>query len=305
MRILILGANGFIGHHLAIALSNTSNELILFSKNIDKELNKLKSCSRLNIVQGDFNDTNLLTDVVKGCDIVYHLISTSIPVTSWDNPIQEIQDNILPTIKLLDICSINLVKKVVFISSAGTVYGPSNSEACENMNTKPFSPYGISKVTIELYLEYYKKKTGMNYDVYRLSNPYGLGLHKKGFGVINTWLRSIRDNKKIKILGDGTAKKDYIFIDDAIAIISSSINRDLENSNTYNVCSGISIDLLELLEEIFKVTKKKVPIEFLESKESDNQNVHLSNKKLLKLMAGYDFISLQEGLNRIWKSLNK
>ncbi len=305
MKIAILGANGFIGQYLSKYFCGSDNELILFSRSISPELEDLNCFDNVTLIKGDYNDLQILTAVIKDCDVVYHLIAASIPLTSWDSPLLEIESNVIPSVKLFELCVENLVKKIVFISSAGTVYGESLEQADEETKVKPFSPYGISKVTIESYLEYFRRKSSINYDIYRLSNPYGLGLNKKGFGVINTWLESIKNNKPITIFGDGTAVKDFIYIDDVVNIIASSVDRDLNSSMILNACSGNSISLLELLDVLFETTKNRVEVNLIESNKSDNQQVHLSNKKLTSLFKKDDFVSLSDGILKIWNKLSE
>lgn len=303
MKIAILGANGFIGRYLSDRISNTGNELVLFSRKFGPELEVLNQKENVSIVEGDFLDTEMLSEAVIGCDVVYHLISSSIPLTSWEQPLHELEQNIIPTIKFLGICSKESVKKIVFISSAGTVYGEFDGVADENTRLRPFSPYGISKVSIEFYLEYFRKKAGINYDIFRLSNLFGPGLDKKEFGVINTWLRNIKEASPIKIIGDGQAEKDFIYIDDAVEILADSLNGNLEESRIFNVCSGQSISLLSLTKVLFEICKKEVPIIFENAPKSDNQHVRLSNKKLLREKGIKNFTLLEEGVKLIWNEM--
>ena len=119
LRVLVLGASGFIGKHLTAALAEKSNiDITVFGKNSD-----FKTDKELRYVQGNFEDSATLNKALKNQDIVYHLISQTIPSSSWNNPLSEIENNLVPTLKLIELAAENGVKKICFASSGGTVYG--------------------------------------------------------------------------------------------------------------------------------------------------------------------------------------
>lgn len=295
MRVLILGANGFIGQHLAKSLAaDTSLILTLFSRKFDPELLKLKR-SGVNFITGNYNNPLDLSPVIRGQDIIYHLISESVASSSWNNPQAEVQGNLLPTIQLLQLCVDLSVKKIVFASSGGTVYGQREEVCTEKDALHPFSPYGIVKVAIENFLEYFRVRSGLNYDVYRISNPYGPGLNKPGFGVINTWLRAVAKGEKIRMYGDGKASKDYIYIDDLIHFLGHSINSGNE-SEVYNVSSGEISSLNDIVAAINRLDLGDMDIERLPGALGDNKIVRISNQKILSRYPDFNFTSLEEGI---------
>lgn len=279
-------------------------KLTLFSRKFSAHLKKLGAFPNVNLVKGDYNDILELVPIVNNQDIVYHLISSSVPATSWIQPTLEIQNNLIPTINLFRLCSDLGVKKIVFTSSGGTVYGNQTTVLSENHSLMPFSPYGIIKVTIEHFLEYFYRKNGINYDIYRISNIYGPGLNKTGFGVINTWLNATKNNQSIRVFGDGSAAKDYIYIDDVIHLIGNSLNKPFSSSNTYNVCSSTTITLNKILETIKKVTKTNPSITYEHSLKSDNQIVTLDNTKILSEFPNFEFTPFEKGIKKIWDNLN-
>jgi len=305
MKIAILGANGFLGQALSKRLALESGcDLILFSRTISSDLRKLESYSHINIVQGDYKNGLDVLPVIKNQDIVFHLISNSVPSSSWLEPGLEIEFNLLPTIKLFQLCAESGVSKIVFTSSGGTVYGDKQvCEISENFPLKPFSPHGITKVAIEHYLNYFKRKSGLNYDIYRISNLYGLGQKKVGFGVINTWLRAAKNDEPLKLFGNGENVKDYIFIDDAVELMMNSLS-DLDESQVYNLCSGMGISLNAIIDIIKAITDKKISVVKRPSPLSDNRMVILSNQKLLLQNPDFNMTPLQVGIKRVWDSIN-
>lgn len=304
-RVLILGANGFLGQHLSrfILKSYDNVELTLFSKTISPELENLKKIKPVTIVKGDYTDILELVPLVKNSDLVYHLISASVPSTSWVQPTLEINKNLLPTINLLRLCSDLGVEKFIYASSGGAVYGRNKAPVDEETKVLPFSPYGIVKATTEYFLEYFREKSGLNYDVYRISNPYGTGLKKIGFGVINTWLRAAQVNRPVRIFGDGTAAKDYIYVEDAVRMIAKSLEMPTDRSEIFNVCSGESTSLKKILETIIQVTGKDLEIIYEPSPKSDNKTVVLKNEKILAQFSGFQFSSLETGIRKIWEEM--
>ncbi len=304
MKVVILGANGFVGHHLTAFLVKRDLELVLFSRKFDSEIRDLGNKENVQIVKGELQDHSLVSQVLEGADIVYHLIWTSVPSSSWDTPYEEVVHNVLPGIKLLEACVDQKVKKVVFVSSAGTVYGEYHEVANEKSPVSPFSPYGINKATMEFYLEYFSRRFDLHFDIFRISNLYGPGQKKKDFGVINTWLRKIKEGEPLTMLGDGNAKKDFVFIDDAIKILVDSLESDFSKSRLFNVCSSESVSLKQLADLLFKVCQKKTSIIFERAKASDNREVFLSNDLLLEERLIDNFTTLESGITRIWEAMN-
>lgn len=299
-RVLILGANGFVGRNLSNFLAMDQGiSLTLFSRRTSA-IDHLGSRNNVTIIQGDYTDILNTVPIIKGQDLVYHLISASVPSSSWSQPDQEIIRNLLPSIQLLRLCSDLDVKKVVYISSGGTVYGEQPGVLNEKDKLLPFTPYGISKVAVEHYLDYFKRKENLNYDIYRLSNPYGLGLEKLGFGVINTWVKAAQEDKEIVLYGDGSVAKDYIFIQDAIFFIAQSVYQDLNSCNVLNVNSGETVTLREIIETISKVSGKELRIDSRDSLVSDNKIVKLDNSKLLKSYPDFVFTPLERGIAILW-----
>ena len=201
MKITILGAAGFIGTNLALHFLKTNDEITLVDEKEEyfRNIPSLKSVKRVFI---KFDPESLgFDEIVKEQDIVYHLISTNNPTTSNRNIGKDLTDNILITIHLLEACVRNHVKRVIFISSGGTVYGPdANCPIKEEEETNPINTYGIQKLTIEKILYLYCYMHGLDYRVIRLSNPYGPYQRPNGkLGVITTFIYSIKQPDNICI----------------------------------------------------------------------------------------------------------
>jgi len=297
--ILIIGASGYIGSHLAeeLALDESINIKLFQRKSNDYLSNQLNS-TNVEFLYGDFLTYDFDADL-RGVDTVYHLVSTTLPETSWNYPENELNGNLEPTIKLLQSCVKNNVSKFVFTSSGGTIYGNSHTAVSETDSTHPFSPYGITKLTIERFLEHYKLKNGLTYTSLRLSNPYG-GRQKRG--VITTWLKSSLKSEPLKIFGDGKNKRDYIHINNVIYILKKCLNNQLDG--IYNVGSGESHSLNEVALTLNNTTKKNCSIIYESKQTHDVLEIHLNISKLQNTLPELKIIKLKDGLKLCWEELN-
>ena len=223
-RILVLGGSGFIGQHLSRALINEGCFVRCFALEMPEAVNILGEIeNKIEWVTAEFNDIAKIYNSLDTIDIVFHLISTTIPSTSNKNLKADLTDNILPTLSLLDEITRSNVKKIIFISSGGTIYGmPEVIPIPEDHKEHPVCGYGIHKLMIEKYLHLYNYLYNLDYNVLRLSNPYGAAqIADRPQGVIGNFLFHVLNNKPIEILGDGKVIRDYIYIEDAVEALIS------------------------------------------------------------------------------------
>lgn len=296
--IAIIGAGGFIGQHLCEELLKTgAAKLHLYGKKKTQgQLGNFFS-------QLDFEDTAQLRNVAESADLVYYLASETIPSTSWNDPFLDIDKNLKPFVKFLETTGASKLKKVVFVSSAGTVYGATVGKVPENAEKKPFSPYGIIKLTMENFLEYYRHRFGLNYEIFRVSNVYGPGQNTgKGLGIINTFIEKIINRKNLEVFGDGSTTRNYIYVKDVAKLMASSAER-LEGSDIYNLASNSTVTINELLEIIRSVVSEQITVDYIPGRQSDNSFIDLDNKKIREMHPSFDFTSLQRGISETYKSI--
>ena len=297
MNIAIIGANGFIGKHLVYQLSeNKDFKLFLFGTNETSPFPENYIYSKIHL-----NNTNELTKSFKNIDVVFYLASASIPASTWDNPKSEIENNLLPFINFLE-CIVQLsVKKIVFTSSAGTIYGSSAENLNEDSNKKPFSPHGINKVTMEYYLNYFEAKHNLKYDIFRVSNIYGEGQNtSKGLGIINTFLEKIISEQEVTVFGNGEIIRNYIYVKDVAKALANSCLSDFTKSNVYNLSSDDSLSINEVIEKIKEITAEEFKINYKETRGSDNPKILLDNSKLKNDFKELKFTSLQKGIENTY-----
>lgn len=263
MNILILGANGFFGSYLSKELSLTNHNVYLYDRGCSN-IETLVNNKNVFFTKGNFNKLEYLEILIKKCDCIIHLISTTNPKSALQNIFYDVDTNLISTLKLLELLPVGHIKRFIFASSGGTVYGPSKpSLITEQHPTNPITPYGICKLSIERYIHFYSLSKKFNFSILRISNLYGVGQKSNvGQGVISTFIDSALNNKNIEIWGNGESVRDYIYVTDAVQLLLKTIeesgaNRILNLSSSVGTSVNGIIDIIEELLN-FKVKRNYV-----------------------------------------------
>ena len=220
-----------------------------------------------------------------------------------NDPLIDVETNIRGTIVLLEECVRAKIKKFIFPSSGGAIYGNQNKEfLTEDDLQSPISPYAISKLAIEKYLEYYRLNHNLEYLILRYSNPYGPGQDFFGRqGIIPIFLNLTKQKKPVTIFGDGNNVRDYIYIDDAIDLTQKLAFCERTKHRLYNLGRGKGVTINEVVEIIQKVVGVKMKINRLPSRSVDVRRVVLDTAKIKKEIDHYFSVSLEEGIIRTWQ----
>lgn len=271
MKYLILGGAGFLGAWITkYILAENENSVIIFDRE-KADFSKLAPNENLEYQTGDFRKYSQFDRLIDDCDVIIHLISTTTPATTNNNIAKEIDENIKPTTRLLEACGRTKVKKFIFISSGGTVYGKqeSNFPIKESNTTNPISLYGFQKLMIEKAIGLFHHSLGIDYKILRLSNPYGPFQNPiSGQGVISAFTYRIINEIPIKIFGSGNVIRDFIFIEDAISMIMKVIESK-QSDSLYNIGSGVGYSINEVVAIIEQLTNKKAIIQRYDSRPYD------------------------------------
>ena len=306
MNCIVLGGCGFIGSYVVKSLLKLGCFVRVFDlPNISTE-NLKNQLKQIEIVEGNFSDFQIVGDALEDMDIVVHLISTTLPGPSNKNPVFDVETNLVGTLNLLDKAVKQGVRKIIFSSSGGTVYGiPNRIPIPEDHSTDPICSYGICKLTIEKYLKLYRHLYGLDYTVLRFANPYGIYQRPdSGQGAVSVFLNNILKSRKISIWGDGSVARDYIYITDLVDAIIKSIEKDT-SSKVFNIGSGRAISLLDLIDQIKKVTQKEVEIDFMPGRSLDVPINCLDSKRAFEELSWKSNITLQEGIEKTWQWMSK
>lgn len=294
MKVLVLGGSGFIGSALIGGLLSQGHQVKVFDRNIEAVRHQFPEIAET--VQADFADVMSLTEAMSGVDIIFHLISTSVPATSNKNPVHDIESNLVNTVKLLELMRNADLKRIVYLSSGGTVYGaPKSLPITENHPTNPTCSYGIVKLAIEKYLQMYAELYQLDVTILRPSNPYGPGQTHKGVqGFIGTCIDKINAGQPITVWGDGSVVRDYVYIDDVVSACLSAMAA--EYTGPVNISSGVGYSLNQIINMIEKYKGEEIEVIYQQKRSFDIPEVILDNQ-LAKL--SFDWIpqtSIEQGL---------
>ena len=308
MKIVILGAAGFIGTNLVIELAKDENNEITVvdrDKSYFESLLKLK-VPNLKIVESDLSMNTDYGSLVDGQDILYHLISTTVPTTSNQHIAEELKANVVLSANLFEVCVKENVSKVVFISSGGTVYGKeSKCPLNEKTPTNPITSYGIQKLSIEKLLYLYNYMYGLDYRIIRLSNPYGPYQRPNGvLGAVTTFTYKALKGEEIQVYGDGSVVRDFIYIDDAIRGIQKIVN-GADSHHTFNLGCGYGTSIKQVLDTIEKALAVKLNVKYTEARKVDVPVNYLDIKRYETAYGRLNPISLEEGIRNTAEFMRK
>lgn len=301
MKILLLGAAGFIGTNLTIELAKkTEDEITLVdrSKAFFKPIVSM-DLKNVHILEADLTVDMDFDSILKDQEVVYHLVSTTVPTTSNQHISQELVSNIIFSANLFEACIRCGVKKVVFVSSGGTVYGKEvDCPLKEKTATNPISSYGVQKITIEKLLYLYRYMYGLDYRIIRLANPYGPYQRPNGvLGAVTTFTYKALKGDEITVYGDGSVVRDFIYIDDAIRAIMKIVNGENKH-RTFNLGCGYGTSIKQVLETIEKALGIKLNVSYLEGRKVDVPVNYLDISRYEKYYGALNPISLEDGIRK-------
>ena len=301
MKIILLGAAGFIGTNLVIDLmKNPENEITVVDK-CKKYFVTLEgmNLSGLRIIESDLSMDSDYESLVEGQDLVYHLISTTVPTTSNQHIAEELKANVVLSANLFEACVHQNVKKVVFLSSGGTVYGKeSKCPLNEKTPTNPITSYGIQKISIEKLLYLYNYMYGLDYRIIRLTNPYGPYQRPNGvLGAVTTFTYKALKNETINVYGDGSVIRDFIYIDDAVRGIQNIVDGN-DRHHTFNLGCGYGTSIKQVLETIEKALDIRLNVKYTEARKVDVPVNYLDIGRYESAYGRLNPVSLEEGVKK-------
>ena len=291
-KILVIGGSGFLGRNLLDSLLEAEKEVRCLDLTRPSDLDP-----RVEFTEGSFDSPSALGEALQGVDQVFHLASATLPKTSNDNPAFDISTNLQGAVSLLDEVVRHKVKKFIFISSGGTVYGiPEQLPVNENHPTNPLCSYGIVKLAIEKYLRLYTKLYGLSTCSLRLSNPYGK--HQRidtAQGAVAIFLNRALNGEPIEIWGDGGVVRDYLDVQDAVRSMILCLNASCEGTEI-NIGSGVGTSLNQLLDMVEIACGKPVKRIYKPARDFDVPEIYLKISKAEEILGWRPQVSLQEGL---------
>jgi len=297
MRVVITGVNGFIGQYLARELIKKRHIVI----GVGKE--KKSSVAGINkYYSGTVLDETFIERIIRNCEVVVHLAALTAHEDIISNKFETLQINFLGTKNVLDAFLKSKTTKKFLYSSTGKVYGKIIELPINEMHpTTPQNILGKSKLITEKLIEFYADKK-KEFIIFRIFNIYG-PKQKNNF-LIPTIFSQLKENKQTITLGDTSAKRDYIYIDDLInAFILAIEKKSSTGLSIYNICTGVSTSASQIVKIISKIKEKNIKIKtnsaLFRSDETDNE--YGSYYKVKKSLGWKPNIGLEEGLKLLCK----
>ena len=299
-KILVTGAAGFIGSHLVSDLLDLGAELIGLDNLYNGKMENLEDISKnknFEFIKGDIRDFNLLLDIVKDIDIIYHEAAfTSVP-QSIKMP-QSCNDvNVNGTLNLLNVARKRDVSRLIFASSS-SVYGDTPTlPKKENMPRIPISPYGVTKLTCEAYMKTFSHVYGLNTISLRYFNVFGPRQKDSPYsGVIAIWLGRILKNKELIIFGNGEHSRDFTYIKDVVQANLLAAETKI-SGEVLNIGAGSPIKLVDLAKLMLSITnKQELKVVFSDPRPGDILHSYADISKAKNLINFEPVFTQEEGL---------
>ncbi len=300
MRVLLLGGAGFIGSHLATALSLRGEHVVSVLEPVSAPVDRIQHLP-VHLYRGSLSDTELLESILVQEDIqaVIHLVSTLVPGCGFADFEKEFEQVVAPSIRLMELCSKHHVK-LVYFSSGGTVYGERSTfePFTEEDTLAPISHYGWSKQMMEESIRYMHRTQGLRYLILRPSNAYGPGQNLHGRqGLIAVALGKALRKEAVSVWGDGIAVRDYIYIDDLVQATLSLLGKEDAFDKTFNVGSGIGYSVNDILRILKEESGLEVSVNYLPARQEDVSHVVLAIDRIQE-MIDFHPLGIQEGIRR-------
>lgn len=295
MKILVTGGAGFIGSSLVDALINAGHQVSIIddlSSGKIEYINKQAKFYKLSI-----NDQKI-SEIFSSekFDIVYHLAAQIDVRVSVENPKLDNDINVLGGLNILENSKKFGVKKIIFSSTGGAIYGLTEEiPTSENSLTYPVSPYGINKLCFEKFLYYYYSQYNLNFSILRFANVYGPRQFKGGeAGVVAIFCERAVNNQELIIYGDGKQTRDFVYIDDVVSALILCLNIDCRGE--LNIATSLETNLWQIIEELEKVLAYKLTIKQEEAKLGEQRRSALCIKRAKEVINWQPMISLALGI---------
>ncbi len=297
MQALIIGGNGFIGSHLSTALRSAGHSVRVLDPGPARSD---VDWTAIDYRQGTATDTGALEAALGGVDTVFHLASTTVPATSNLDPAGDVSSNLLGALAVFGALQAHGIRRIVFFSSGGTVYGdPDTLPVAENHPLRPISSYGIVKATIEQYLQMYQRIGRLDPLILRPSNPYGPRQSAAGGqGFVAAAMAVLRANSTLEIWGDGETVRDFVYIDDLVDLaIRAALSGEC---GVFNAGSGQGQSLNDVRRAIERVSGRALQVAHRAPRGFDARAVVLDISGARARFGWQPTVALEDGLARTW-----
>lgn len=301
-RALVIGGNGFIGSHLVDRLVEEGWHTVVLDVQ-GRRYNDMPESVRF--VQGDYRQPFILREALEGIDVVFHLAWTTIHETANRAPVDDIEANLIPSVRLLETCRHMEIGRIVFLSSGGTIYGEAKELPIpETHPQNPITAYGVTKLAVEKYLGMYRHLYGLESVILRPSNPYGPRQDPlRGQGAVTTFLYRVAKGLPITLWGDGQTTRDFFYVADLAEALLAGAMHTIGPEHIFNIGGGVEVTLSALLRLVEDVTGNATRICYEPERAFDAPRVFLDTNRARDSLQWQSQTSLRTGIALTWQWL--
>lgn len=301
MRVLVVGGCGFIGSHLVNHLMTVGHGVVVLDPRAQPTGCPWPGITHL---RASFLQGRVLEEALDGTDIVYHLATSTSPLTSQVNPSKDIEDNLVGMVKFMDVMRRSPCRRIVYFSSGGTVYGNSKKDlVSEDDELNPICAYGVVKVAIEKYLGMCSHNFGLHPIILRPANIYGARQRHAGAqGLIAACLSNVLKGLPIEIWGDGLAVRDYVHVEDLVRLACVAGESTVKHGS-FNVGSGVGVTVNAILDLVREVTEHLPDTVYRPERQFDVRHIVLSNDLSRRTFGWEPQVSLRDGIAGVYAHL--
>jgi UDP-glucose 4-epimerase len=297
MNCTVLGGGGFIGSAITDRLLIEGHKVKVLVRSNRPPYRPFSPKEPIQWMAGDFADEEHLKKVMNETDVVFHLACTTLPKSSNEHMVYDIESNLIGSLRLLQAARAVGVRKIIFISSGGTVYGhPKYLPIDESHPTNPIVSYGITKLAIEKYILMYAQLYDLQAIILRVSNPYGERQRiETAQGAVGIFLKRALAGELIEIWGDGTTTRDYIHVSDVATAFTKAMTYEGPH-RIFNVSTSIGTSINDLVKLIQEIVGRPVQVEYRDSRIFDTPANVLHNSLIKKELGWSPQIDLRKGI---------
>lgn len=297
-RVVVLGGLGFIGNHLCRALVASGRTVRIFDRPEASQESIGDFHHSVEIVTGDISNAEDVINAVQDATVLINLVHTTVPGSSMIDPGLDIVSNVASTARWLKRVGETSLRKIIYFSSGGTVYGESKDLINEDYSTNPLNSYGITKLAIEKYTAMYAAHADIDYCIVRPSNVYGPGQQLlRGQGVIGIMANRALRGEELEVWGDGTVLRDFLYVDDLVNAILNLIDYKGQ-FRVFNVSSGVGHSVLDVILVLQKLIQP-FPKVLLTPKRRIDAPLNILDSSRLKNETGWSpNVSFEDGVRR-------
>lgn len=305
MKAVIVGASGFIGSHLVDGLLAKGYRVKALARSLPGLISPAaQNNPALTMISVDMANELALLDAMEGAELVFHLASGSLPQSSNRNPQADIQINLIGSLTVLEAARLANIKRLIFVSSGGTVYGvPRQVPIKESSPTDPTCSYGITKLAIEKYIFLYRQLHDLDGLVLRLANPYGDRQRlESSQGVVPVFLGKALRGEPLQIWGDGSVIRDFIYISDVVDALLAAAHYQ-GDERIFNVGSGQGLALNQLVACLESELGNPIAVKYMPSRGFDVPANILCIDRAKQCLGWSPQISVNEGIHKFRQAL--